>query len=83
VLDWFAGTGSPRLGHDTGLPWNCLLWPGCALIFDWWAAWKAENPRAVPPAGAEWLDDPTGPKAPPAWLVEAARTTAARVRRRR
>lgn len=47
VAAWFAGTGS--------VPWAALLHPELASVPDWWLAWKADHPRAAPPAGAPWI----------------------------
>lgn len=63
-------------------PWSALLWPDFALLPERWRAWKAEHPKATPPAGYTWLDDPASPQHPPAWLLEQAHACANRGRRR-
>jgi len=52
AADWLQGL-VPKT------PWAVRAFPGYVLLVsDWWPAWAAENPRAVPPAGYEWLTDP-------------------------
>ena len=69
---WFAG--EPRPATASAVPWIALTYPDYLLLPDRWAAWKAENPGARPPAGWE---DRCEPKAEPTGhrleLLEAAR----------
>lgn len=48
---WFAGEREP----EAPPPWAALIPPECDLLQERWAAWVAEHPHAMPPAGWEWL----------------------------
>lgn len=65
---WFAGE------HDeSGPPWDALIVPDCGLLGERWRAYRAEHPKAKPPAGWEWLDDPLSPRQPSAERIAEAR----------
>lgn len=51
VLVWFAG----QVGVDAA-GWHALLPDEEPRLLSWWAAWRAEHPRAVPPADAPWIN---------------------------
>lgn len=71
VLSWFRG--EPRKPGAAPIPWRAASFPGYALLPGWWDAFAAENPRAKPPAAAEWLADPSSPhRYVPAWLLAQA-----------
>lgn len=55
VADWFEGNAERR-------PWASMIFPGCVLLPEWWAAWATGHEGACPPAGAEWLTDPQDPR---------------------
>ena len=58
---WFAGEARPA--NSSPVPWSALAYPDYLLLPDRWAAWKAANPCARPPAGWEDRCEPkTGPK---------------------
>lgn len=76
LVAWFSG--KPRREDQSSIPWSALAYPDHVVLPERWAAWKAENPGASPPAGFEWLDDPTSKRHPSAWLLEEARKVIAR-----
>lgn len=71
LQDWFAG--EPRGENKSEVPWLALIVPDVALLPERWQAWKDEHPDAVPPAGFEWLDDPTSKRHPTPETVAQAR----------
>ncbi len=73
---WFAG--EPRGADESGVPWLALIFPDHELLPERWLIWKEAHPDARPPAGYEWLDDPSSPMHPPAWLLAEARKCANR-----
>lgn len=71
IVAWFAG--EPRPPQLAPVPLAARGFPGHVLLPDWWAAWQAERPSAVPPAGFEWLIDPGDLRNQrPAWLHQLA-----------
>lgn len=74
IADWFAGTYVAK--RSDGAPLAAVAHPGIVLLGDWWEAWQASNPRAVPPAGFEWLSDPekrAAKRVGPAYATAVAR----------
>ena len=60
VASWFAG--EPRLPGQSSVPMLAIVVPGCALLPGWWRAWAEAHPSDKPPAGYEWLADPSNPR---------------------
>ena len=69
VAEWLRGERT----RTPATPWLVLGFPGYALVVDWWQVWKEQHPEARPPAGYEWLEDPTSKRHPSEWLLELAR----------
>lgn len=74
LVEWFAG--EPRHPDQSSVPWLALIYPDYVLLPERWQIWKSAHPDARPPAGYEWLDDPTSPRHPPEWLLKEARKIA-------
>jgi hypothetical protein len=68
---WFAG-------EIADPPWEVDLFPDCVLLPERWRAWKRQHPGSVPPAGWEWLNDPSSPRQPTAERLAQARKMLAR-----
>ena len=75
LREWFEGEREPSKSR-TLVPWSALIYPDYVLLPERWLAWKAEHPKAKPPTGYEWLDDPTSKRHPAKWLLEPARRCA-------
>ncbi|MDE2456677.1 MAG: hypothetical protein KGL43_24075 [Burkholderiales bacterium] len=75
VSEWFSG--EPRQPGQSRFPWVAMAFPGWALLPGWWRTWKAEHPKAAPPAGFEWLaDDGDARNHPPSFVMRSARRSA-------
>lgn len=72
LVEWFSGTG-PK-------PWHALLPFERELLPERFAAYRASNPDATPPAGFEWITDTTDPRYPTAAQVAEARKMVARIK---
>ena len=74
--EWFAGSRVPR-PNQSHVPWLAMIYPHGDLLSERWQAWKSRHPKATPPAGYDWLDDPKSTRHPSPAIVERARKCAA------
>lgn len=65
IRELFAGTRRHSMTAHAA-PW-------CALMPEYWLAYKAAHPQAKPPAGFEWLDTPEAATRYPAAQIALAR----------
>ena len=70
LAQWFAGEIA-----DT---WYAILPYETTLLPLRWNAWKLEHSEAKPPAGYEWLDNPSDPQHPSDEQIREARKMVAR-----
>lgn len=79
LADWFAGNREPGPAKSL-VPWTALIYPDYPLLSERWCAWSADNPGVPPPAGWEWLAEPTSTRHSPPHLVALAKSLIRRVR---
>lgn len=65
LRQWFEHGGPP--GWYVLLPYECDLLPAR------WRSWKKQHPKATPPEGFSWLDDPADRRHPSEAEVREAR----------